>query len=116
VSVGFFMDHHVPAAVTRGLRRRNVDVLTAEEDGASKWDDERLLERATRLRRIIFTQDDDLLTIGRDWQVSGREFAGIVYAHQLRITIGQAIRDLELIAKVMAAEEMANRIEFLPIR
>ncbi len=110
------MDHHVPASITRGLRRCNADVLTAEEDGAGSWDDERLLQRATHLRRVIFTQDDDLLTIGRDWQNSGREFAGIVYAHQLRITIGQAVRDLELIAKIMAAEEMANRIEFLPIR
>jgi hypothetical protein len=32
-----------------------------------------------------------------------------------RITIGQAIEDLELIAKIMTAEEMRNRIEFLPI-
>lgn len=93
MSVGLYMDHHVPAAITRGLRRCDVDVLTAEEDGAADWDDERLLERATHLGRIIFTQDDDLLAIGRQWQNSGREFAGIVYAHQLRITIGQAIRD-----------------------
>jgi hypothetical protein len=27
------MDHHIPAAVTAGLRQRRVDVLTAEEDG-----------------------------------------------------------------------------------
>lgn len=116
MSVGLYMDHHVPAAITRGLRRCDVDVLTAEEDGAADWDDERLLERATHLGRIIFTQDDDLLAIGRQWQNSGREFAGIVYAHQLRITIGQAIRDLELIAKIMAIEEVISQIEFLPIR
>ena len=61
-------------------------------------------------------QDDDFLALGHQWQDSGRGFAGIVYAHQLGITIGQAIRDLELIAKIMAAEEMTNRIEFLPIR
>ncbi len=78
-------------------------------------DDELLLERATRLGRIIFTQDDDLLAIGHKWQHVGREFAGIVYAHQLRITIGQAIRDLELIAKILAVGELQNRIEFLPI-
>ncbi len=109
MSVGLYMDHHVPAAITRGLRRCDVDVLTAEEDGAADWDDERLLERATHLGRIIFTQDDDLLAIGRQWQNSGREFAGIVYAHQLRITIGQAIRDLELIAKIMTIKEVTNR-------
>ena len=116
MSLGLYMDHHVPAAITLGLQWRGVDVLTAEEDRTTDWDDERLLEQATRLGRIVFTQDDDFLAIGHEWQNSGREFAGIVYAHQLRITIGQAINDLELIAKVMTADEMGNRIEFLPIR
>jgi hypothetical protein len=63
----------------------------------------------------VFTQDDDFLAIGRAWQLSGREFAGIVYAHQLRVTIGQAIRDLELIARIMSPDEMRNRIEFMPL-
>jgi hypothetical protein len=82
------MDHHVPAAITRGLRRLGVDVLTSEEDQTTDWDDEALLERATSFGSIVFTQDDDFLAIGHQWQNSGREFAGIVYAHQLRITIG----------------------------
>ena len=76
MSVGLYMDHHVPAAITRGLRRCDVDVLTAEEDETADWDDEPLLGRATRLGRIIFTQDDDLLAIGHKWQHAGREFAG----------------------------------------
>ena len=109
------MDHHVPAAITRGLRRCGVDVLTAAEDGAADWEDELLLKRAIRLRRVIFTQDDGFLALGHQWQDSGREFAGIVYAHQLRITIGQAVRDLELIAKIMTMDEMTCQIEFVPI-
>jgi hypothetical protein len=36
-----------------------------------------------------------------EWLTNGRDFAGVIYAPQLGITIGQAIRDLELIAKVM---------------
>ena len=28
-----YMDHHVPAAITEGLRSRGIDVLTAFEDG-----------------------------------------------------------------------------------
>jgi hypothetical protein len=27
------MDVHVPAAITEGLRRRNVDIVTSQEDG-----------------------------------------------------------------------------------
>jgi hypothetical protein len=90
-------------------------VLTAAQDLADQWDDEPLLERATDLGRIVFTQDDDFLAIGHQWQISGRTFAGIVYAHQLRITVGHAVRDLELIAQLMTPDEMKNRIEFLPL-
>ena len=116
MSLSLYMDQHVPAAVTRGLRRRAIDVPTTEDDHAAEWDDEEILARATGLGRIVFTQDDDLLAIGHRWQQTGREFTGIVYAHQLRITVGQAIVDLELIAEIMTADEMRNRIEFPPLR
>lgn len=55
------MDVHVPRAVTNGLRRRGVDVLTAQEDGAATLDDRALLDRATALNRPLYTHDDDLL-------------------------------------------------------
>jgi predicted nuclease of predicted toxin-antitoxin system len=57
----FYMDHHVPRAITLGLRLRRVDVLTAYEDGASEWDDAALFDRASELGRVLFTRDDDLL-------------------------------------------------------
>ena len=38
----------------------------------------------------------------------------LVYAHQLGVTIGQAIRDLELITYALAPADMRNRIEFIP--
>src|SRR5438876_4905474 len=31
--IAFYMDHHVPGAITLGLRLRGVEVLTAYEDG-----------------------------------------------------------------------------------
>ncbi len=52
MTISFYMDHHVPTAVTKGLQQRGVDVITAHEDGTSDWDDERLLERATELGLI----------------------------------------------------------------
>jgi hypothetical protein len=39
----------------------------------------------------------------------------MVYAHQVRITIGVAIHDLVLVANVMTLAEMRNRVEFLPL-
>lgn len=110
----FYMDHHVPMAITVGLRQRRVDVLTASEDGAEEFDDNALLDRATALGRVLFTQDEDFLAIAHQRITSGPDFAGIVYSHQLAISIGEAIRDLELVAKVLDASEMRNRTEYLP--
>jgi hypothetical protein len=108
------MDHHVPAAITEGLRRRAVDVVTAKEDGSDRLEDDQHLERAANLGRVLFSQDEDLLAITHQWLKDGREFAGLVYAHQLNISIGKAIRDLELITNVFNLEDMRNRIEFIP--
>ena len=34
MAIALYMDHHVPRAITHGLRLRGVDVLTAFEDEA----------------------------------------------------------------------------------
>jgi hypothetical protein len=112
--VALYMDHHVPSAITAGLRIRGVDVITAEEDDSATLDDDLLLDRATTLGRVLFSQDDDLLAITHQRLQSGREFAGVVYAHQLAISIGKAVRDLELLAKVLDAADMLNHVEYLP--
>ena len=59
--------------------------------------------------------DEDLLVIADWWLQTNREFAGLVYVHQLAITIGQAVRDLMLIAQALDPEDMKNHIEFLPL-
>jgi hypothetical protein len=41
----------------------NVDRCGATHHGASAFDDESLLKRATELNRVFFSQDRDLLTI-----------------------------------------------------
>ena len=64
---------------------------------------------------MLFSQDRHLLVITRAWLRSGREFAGLIYAHQFNITIGRAIRDLELMAKALEPDDMRNQIEFLPL-
>lgn len=103
-------------AVVEGLRARGVEILTAQADGAGKLDDPDLLDRAMTLERVLFTQDEDLLAEGVRRQRAGVDFAGIIYAHQMRVTIGRCIQDLELMAKVLDLADMANRIEHLPLR
>jgi predicted nuclease of predicted toxin-antitoxin system len=64
VAISLYADVHIPQAITEQLRRRGVDVLTAIEDGTTELPDDKLLERATFLGRVLFTHDirfNDLL-------------------------------------------------------
>jgi predicted nuclease of predicted toxin-antitoxin system len=115
LSLALYMDVHVPRAVTTALRLRGIDAVTAQEDGAAELDDGALLKRATELGRILVSQDEDLLCEGTRLQKEAVDFAGIIYAHQLRITIGQMVEDLELIANATTREEWHGKIEYLPI-
>lgn len=110
------MDVHVPYGISIGLRLRGVDVLTAQEDDSSELEDAALLDRATSVGRILFTRDDDLIREGAIRQKRGQNFMGIVYAHQLDVSIGQCVNDLELIAKASDSDEWINRVEYLPLK
>lgn len=109
------MDVHVPAAITRGLLLRGVDVLTAQLDETTRLDDPDLLDRATRLGRVLFSQDEDLLAEATKRQRSGVLFGGVIYAHQLHTTIGRAIQDLQILADAGTTQDFANRIQYLPL-
>ncbi|MFN8523766.1 MAG: DUF5615 family PIN-like protein [Chloroflexota bacterium] len=82
------MDHHVPRSVTTALRVRGVDVVTAADDEAAELSDQELLDRAASLNRVLFSQDTDFLIEATRRQSQGVPFAGVVYPHQLRISIG----------------------------
>lgn len=116
MSVKLYMDVHVRRAVTVGLRLRGVDVLTAQEDGSREYDDASLLDRAGELGRALFTQDYDLLEEAARRQETGQGFAGLIYGHQLNVTVGQCIEDLELNARATAPEEWANQVTYLPLK
>ena len=72
------MDVHVPASITRALVLRGVDVLTAQLDGTTQLNDPKLLDRATALNRVLFSQDEDLLAEATRRQRSGQSFGGVI--------------------------------------
>jgi hypothetical protein len=112
MSLRLYMDEHVPSAVTAELRKRGIDVVTAQQDGYSERMDDEVLDRATSLGRVVFTQDEDYLAIANRWQRSLKAFVGIVYGHQLDLTIGATIEALELICQAMSTNEIQNRVIF----
>ena len=109
-------DVHIPWAVTAGMWLRGVDVITAQEDASDELADVDLLDRATLQNRAMFTHDADFLVEANRRQTINQPFAGIIYVHQGKLTIGQIIADIELIAKVYDASDIANRVEYLPLR
>lgn len=57
------MDEQVPRQIMIGLRMHNVDILSSQEDDRAGLLDPEVLKRANELERILFTIDDDFLTI-----------------------------------------------------
>ena len=115
MALAFYMDHNVPKSITVRLRLLGVDVLTAYENGSHEYDDETLLDRANELQRVLFTQDDDLLKEAAKRIQKNISFCGVIYAHQLRVSIGRCVNDLEIIAKNGDPEDMINSVQFLPL-
>jgi hypothetical protein len=115
MSLSLYMDHHVRSEITEGLRRRGIDVLTADEDGRESLSDPELLSRATQLGRVFFSMDVDLLVDAARRQRVGEDFAGLISTRQLRITIGRAIDDLELIALANEPADFRNVVQYIPL-
>jgi predicted nuclease of predicted toxin-antitoxin system len=108
VRIAFYMDEHVPSAVSQGLRLRGVDVLTAQDADMRGASDEDHFALAVHEKRTIFTQDADFLRL----HASNHAHAGIVFAAQ-GTPPGAIVRSLVLIHEVLRPEEMAGRVEFV---
>lgn len=106
--IKFYMDEHVPTAVTAGLRLRGVDVLTAQEADMLAASDKEHLALAADEGRVLFTQDADFLRLHAE-EVA---HTGIVYAPQ-QTRVGVIVRGLMLIYQVLEPKDMQNHVEFL---
>jgi hypothetical protein len=113
--IRLYMDVHIPKAIVDGLRQRGVDVMAAQEDGTTTLPDPELLGRATVLGRVLFTHDKGFKNEASERQRTDIPFAGIVYAHPLKVSVGQSFHDLELIATAAEPEEYMNMLEYLPL-
>lgn len=109
------MDVQVPWAIVNGLRMRNIDVLTAQDDGSRRLPDPDLLDRAGVLGRVLFTQDEDFLVEAARRQAGGESFAGVIYAHQQGISIRKRIDDLEFLATAGDWDDFKDRVTYLPL-
>jgi hypothetical protein len=114
MAIALYMDVHIPQSITIQLRRRNIDVLTAQDDNTIELPDDQLLERSTELGRVLFTQDIRFRALAENWQREGKPFSGLIFGHQLCGTIGQFVKDLEFIAQASTPEDWKNMVEYIP--
>ena len=115
MTLAVYMNEHIPRPVTTGLRLRDVDVLTAQEDERTGADDATLFARAAELGRVMVSFDADMARAASEQQRKGQPFAGLVFAHPARISVGDCIRDLEIVAKAGEPGDLAGLVIFLPL-
>jgi predicted nuclease of predicted toxin-antitoxin system len=107
--IKFHLDESVSNAIANGLRLRGIDVTTSPEKGLIGASDQQQLAYALSQQRVIFTFDDDFLTLAS----TGIEHYGVIYTRQQRQSIGKIINDLILIWECLEPEYMYNNVEFL---
>ena len=113
--IRFYMDENVHGAIVRALISRRIDVLRVQDDGYMGYPDDVVLDHATQLGRVLFSQVDDLLREATLRQRDGRSFFGVVYAHQQDVSIGQCVNDLELLSQAGEPEDFSDQVYHLPL-
>lgn len=107
-----YADEHVKSGIVEALRRRGMDIVTAQERRQRQTDDDVLLAAATSESRLMLTNDPDFLKIHAEWLASGRSHAGIVFWQQ-NLGIGEAMRRILQYALKTTPEDAANNVKFL---
>ncbi len=107
-----YADENVKSAIVEGLRRRGMEITTAQERGQRQTADEVLLATATEEGRLLLTNDADFLRIHHRWMASGRHHAGIVFWRR-DLPIGPTIRKIIQIACALLIESVRDRVHFL---
>ena len=109
MEIKFHLDESVASAIANGLGHRGIDVTTSRSAGLIGASDQEQLDYARRTSRVLVTHDDDFLRL----HAAGAEHAGIIYAHQKRLTIGQVVLSLVSLHRNQSAEAIAGHVTFL---
>ena len=107
--IRFFLDENIPIAVAAQLNRRGIEAVTVRDLGVLGDSDQNHLQRASMLGYVLCTNDADFVNLA----AQGVEHAGIIFGQQHKHTIGDWVRNLELIHAILDPEDMRNHVEYL---
>jgi hypothetical protein len=108
-SLSLYIDENLNPELAIQLRLRGVDAVSVRDLGLLGDTDKNHLRRAIALGRVLVTTDTDSLTMAS----TGIEHAGIIFGVQEDHSIGDWVKELELICFVYEPEDMKNRVEFI---
>jgi predicted nuclease of predicted toxin-antitoxin system len=111
-------DADVHGDVVRGLRRHApaLDLVRAHEVGLRTAEDPSILAWAAQEGRVLLTQDRNTM-VGYAYErvTAGQPMPGVIVLTE-RQAIGDAIQDILLLAECYTADEIKDRVVFLPYR
>lgn len=110
-------DEDVPGDVVGALRQRqpSLDVVRVQEVGLMNTADSRVLEWAAREGRQVFTRDRNTMTAEAWDRVSrGLPMPGVFVVPE-EMSIGRAVRELEIIGMASEPSDWEGQVIFLPL-
>jgi predicted nuclease of predicted toxin-antitoxin system len=107
--IRFQLDEHMQSAIAVQLRRRGIDILTA---------DEALLRGAADTAYFAYSLETGRVLVSFDRhfaQLHNRQIghAGVVYFPRGNRSVGEVVEALLLVREVYTADEMLGRLEYL---
>src|SRR5207253_3566839 len=110
------IDEDVHGDIVDGLRRRQpaLDLVRVQDVGLRHTPDPIILEWAARHGRVVVSVDKKTLAVDAwDRVARGSPMPGVAILRTL-LTIGQAINELELIARAGEPDDLRDQVIYLP--
>ena len=114
----FASDENFDGRILAGLLKRisNFDVVRIQDTEMYQKPDPQLLDWLADKNRILITHD--VRTIPAyvyDRVQAGRSVPGVIEVSRSKLSIGQAIDQLELMIGASTSDEFSNQVRFIPI-
>ena len=105
----FYSDENVPLAVSKALKKRGIDILTAKDAGMLNQQDNAHLSLAISEKRAVITHDSDFLKL----LINEAGHYGMLFFTK-QVKIGEAIEEIEKVHLAYSAEDLKGITLFLP--
>ncbi len=108
-----YADVHVVFAIVQAIRRRGMDVVTAQDRRREEADNAELLAEALADQRVMRTNDTDFLVLAARYSADGETFAPIYFWPQQGRPIGEMVRRILREASLENYGSACSRVHFL---